>query len=93
MIEDMKNVEEQAELLKVIAHPVRLCIVRGLWRSGGCNVTHMQCCMEVPQSTVSQHLGKLRQAGIIQGERNGLEITYRLKDERVKAILSCLFTK
>ena len=93
MIEDMKFLEEQAELLKVIAHPVRLCIARGLWRSGSCNVTHMQCCLEVPQSTVSQHLGKLRQAGIIVGERNGLEITYRLKDERVKAILSCLFSQ
>ena len=93
MIEDMKFLEEQAELLKVIAHPVRLCIVRGLWRSGSCNVTHMQCCLEVPQSTVSQHLGKLRQAEIIEGERNGLEITYRLKDERVKAILSCLFSQ
>lgn len=93
MIEDMKFLEEQAELLKVIAHPVRLCIARGLWRSGSCNVTHIQCCLEVPQSTVSQHLGKLRQAGIIEGERNGLEITYRLKDERVKAILSCLFSQ
>lgn len=93
MIEDMNFLKEQAELLKVIAHPVRLCIVRGLWRSGSCNVTHMQCCLEVPQSTVSQHLGKLRQAGIIEGERNGLEITYRLKDERVKAILSCLFSQ
>lgn len=93
MIEDMNFLKEQAELLKVIAHPVRLCIARGLWRSGSCNVTHMQCCLEVPQSTVSQHLGKLRQAGIIEGERNGLEITYRLKDERVKAILSCLFSQ
>lgn len=93
MIEDMNFLKEQAELLKVIAHPVRLCIVRGLLRNGSCNVTHMQCCLEVPQSTVSQHLGKLRQAGIIGGERNGLEITYRLKDERVKAILSCLFSQ
>ena len=93
MIEDMNFLKEQAELLKVIAHPVRLCIARGLWRSGSCNVTHMQCCLEVPQSTVSQHLGKLRQAGIIEGERNGLEITYRLKNERVKAILSCLFSQ
>ncbi len=91
MIEDIKVLEEQAELLKVIAHPIRLCIVRGLWRTGSCNVTHMQCCLEVPQSTVSQHLGKLRQAGIIEGERNGLEISYKLTNERVKAILSCLF--
>ncbi len=91
MVLDVKYMEEKAELLKVIAHPVRLCIVRGLWKNGGCNVTHMQCCLDVPQSTVSQHLGKLRQAGVIEGERNGLEITYKLKDERVKSILACLF--
>ena len=91
MVLDGKYMEEKAELLKVIAHPVRLCIVRGLWKNGGCNVTHMQCCLDVPQSTVSQHLGKLRQAGVIEGERNGLEITYKLKDERVKSILACLF--
>lgn len=91
MVLDLKYMEEKAELLKVIAHPVRLCIVRGLWKNGGCNVTHMQCCLDVPQSTVSQHLGKLRQAGVIEGERNGLEITYKLKDERVKSILACLF--
>ena len=92
MILDLKSLEETADLLKVIAHPVRLCIVRGLWRNGCCNVTHMQNCLDVPQSTVSQHLGKLRQAGIIEGERNGLEITYKLTDERVKAILCCLFS-
>lgn len=91
MVLDLKYMEEKAELLKVIAHPVRLCIVRGLWKNGGCNVTHMQCCLDVPQSTVSQHLGKLRQAGVIEGERNGLEITYKLKDERIKSILACLF--
>ena len=91
MVLDLKYMEEMAELLKVIAHPIRLCIVRGLWKNGGCNVTHMQCCLDVPQSTVSQHLGKLRQAGVIEGERNGLEITYKLKDERVKSILACLF--
>lgn len=91
MVLDWKCMEEKAELLKVLAHPVRLCIVRGLWRKGGCNVTYMQCCLDVPQSTVSQHLGKLRQAGIIEGERNGLEITYKLTNERVKAVLACLF--
>ena len=48
MILDLKSLEETADLLKVIAHPVRLCIVRGLWRNGCCNVTHMQNCLDVP---------------------------------------------
>ena len=91
MIKDMEQLQRQAELLKLIAHPVRLCIVRGLWRSGGCNVTSMQNCLDTPQSTISQHLSQLRQAGIIEGQRHGLEIVYRLKDEQVKRILACLF--
>ena len=91
MIEYKEQLTELAEKLKVIAHPVRLCIVRGLWRRGCCNVTFMQECLDIPQSTVSQHLGKLRQAGIIQGERNGLEICYSLKDPLIEKILKIMF--
>ena len=93
MIEDIKVLEEAAEMLKALAHPVRLCIVRGLWREGTCNVTHMQECLDMPQSTISQHLGKLRQAGIIEGDRQGLEVRYSLKDDRVRKILEILFEK
>ena len=65
---------ELSELLKALAHPVRLCIVRGLIEKGGCNVGHMQECLAAPQSTISQHLQKLRAAGIVTGTRNGLEV-------------------
>jgi hypothetical protein len=34
-----------AEMLKVLAHPVRLCIVKGLLDAGECNVTYMQECL------------------------------------------------
>ncbi len=84
---EYKELEEMSEVLKALAHPVRLCIVRGLIEKGGCNVSHMQNCLNMPQSTVSQHLQKLRAAGIIQGERNGLEITYKVCDEKVKRIV------
>lgn len=79
------------EVFDEIAPPVRLCIVRGLWRRDCSNVTFMQECLDIPQSTVSQHLGKLRQAGIIQGERNGLEICYSLKDPLIEEILKIMF--
>ena len=93
MIEDRKALEEAAEMFKAIAHPVRLCIVRRLWREGTCNVTYMQECLDVPQSTISQHLGKLRGAGIIEGDRQGLEVRYSLKDDRVRRILEVLFER
>lgn len=88
---DTAQYNETAELLKVIAHPVRLCIVRGLWQGGGCNVSHMQDCLDIPQSTISQHLQKLRAAGIIQGKRSGLEVHYSIRDPRVKNLLQVLF--
>ena len=82
--------EEIAELLKVMAHPVRLCIIKGLIDKGECNVTHMQNCLNKPQSTVSQHLQKLRTAGIIESRRDGLEIYYRMINPKVKNIMSKL---
>jgi ArsR family transcriptional regulator len=88
---DMKKNSELAELLKAIAHPVRLCIVRGLAEKGGCNVSHMQSCLEIPQSTISQHLQKLRAAGIITGARNGLEVNYQISDQRIVQLVRVLF--
>ncbi len=90
---DTTQYNETAELLKVIAHPVRLCIVRGLWQGGGCNVSHMQECLGLPQSTISQHLQKLRAAGIIVGERSGLEVHYTIRDSRIQAVLQALFPR
>lgn len=90
MEKDYKKYNEAAELLKVLAHPVRLCIVRGLLNKGSCNVTYMQNCLDVPQSTVSQHLQKLRAAGIIEGERNGLEINYKVTNPKIEKIIEAL---
>lgn len=85
-----KELEEVAELLKVLAHPVRLCITRGLIENGSCNVSHMQNCLDMPQSTVSQHLQKLKAAGIIAGDRNGLEINYKVCDDKAEKIVKVL---
>lgn len=87
---DLVKFTELAETLKALAHPVRLCIVKGLIENGGCNVSHMQNCLNAPQSTISQHLQKLRTAGIIRGTRTGLEIKYTVCDEQVKQIVSLL---
>ncbi len=91
MDKNYKSYEEISEILKAISHPVRLCIVAGLLDKGKCNVNHMKECLDLPQSTVSQHLQKLKSAGIISGERNGLEIYYTVKEETVKKIIEVLF--
>lgn len=83
--------EKNAEILKVLAHPVRLCIVKRLCHEGATNVTNMQNCLDQPQSTVSQHIAKLRSVGIIKGERQGVEIIYSVCSDEVKQIIDILF--
>ncbi len=90
--EDLMKFTAAADLLKVLAHPVRLCIVKGLIEKGECNVSHMQHCLHAPQSTVSQHLQKLKAAGVIEGVRNGLEINYRVCNSQAVALVDALFT-
>ncbi|AST57674.1 ArsR/SmtB family transcription factor [Thermoanaerobacterium thermosaccharolyticum] len=86
---NFKKYEKIADKLKAIAHPYRLCIVKGLI-DGECNVTTIQECLNLPQSTVSQHISKLKSAGIIEGTRNGLEICYRVVDNDIINIVKLL---
>ena len=81
---------QKSELLKALAHPIRLCIVKSLMEKES-NVTNIQECLDLPQSTVSQHLFKLKAAGIIKGERNGLEISYQVINEEARKIIKILF--
>lgn len=84
----LENLEEYTEILKALAHPVRLCILCGLYSEGEKNVTTMQECLKLPQSTVSQHLSVLRNKGIIKGNRKGLEINYSISNEFTREIIS-----
>ncbi|MOA28466.1 Transcriptional repressor PagR [compost metagenome] len=56
-----------------------------------CNVTYIQECLDLPQSTVSQHLQKLRSMGIVETERSGLEIKYHVANERIKKLIRIFF--
>lgn len=91
MNKDFQQYTEIAEVLKALAHPVRICIVRGLMNKGSCNVSYMQDCLNLPQSTISQHLQKLKALGIIQGERNGLQINYKICNETIVNIVNAMF--
>ncbi|SHI85752.1 ArsR/SmtB family transcription factor [Desulfofundulus thermosubterraneus] len=88
----VQQYEEKAEILKALAHPIRLCIVEGLINNE-CNVTRMRECLDLPQSTVSQHLSILKSRGIIRGRRKGTEICYTVTSELVKELMKVLMNK
>lgn len=90
IVQNYTSLKDKAQLLKILGHPVRLCIVSGLLGQE-CNVTTMQECLDLPQPIISQQLAVLKKSGIIAGQRRGTAIIYRVVDERVKGIIRELF--
>jgi len=72
----------QAEVLKTIASPRRLEILHELAR-GPIEVGRLASRIGATQPNVSQHLAVLRSAGIVDAERDGREVRYRLSDPDV----------
>jgi DNA-binding transcriptional ArsR family regulator len=81
--------EADVELLKIMAHPVRLQIVKELEHRKICNVTQLTELLDVPQSTVSQHLSKMR-GKILRSERRGLEMSHYIANSKACQIVSVL---
>jgi DNA-binding transcriptional ArsR family regulator len=79
----------EAEVLKVLGHPIRLKIVAGLCTQE-CNVKHIWECLNLPQATVSQHLALLKHKGIIEGKREGVEVHYSVIHPLAKKIIAAL---
>ncbi|MCA9401002.1 MAG: winged helix-turn-helix transcriptional regulator [Candidatus Omnitrophica bacterium] len=85
----MIDYEAQSEKLKALAHPVRLRIAQGLL-GNECNVSKMIDVLNLPQSTVSQHLAVLKTRGIIAVRKEGVRSCYRVVDPQVKKIIQIL---
>lgn len=86
------NYEKVSETLKALAHPARLKIVAGLLKDE-CNVAQIQKVLGLPQSTISQHLRILKNAGIIKGRKEGTKICYRVIDVQVRKIVEIVKRK
>ena len=91
MDEQKVDYEGRAALLKALAHPVRLRIVRGLLVCGCRNVGCMEANTGQSQSCISQHLMRLKAAGIVKSERSGNEVYYEIADRRVAAVVAAVF--
>jgi DNA-binding transcriptional ArsR family regulator len=90
LFNEIKKMEfsREAEIFKALGHPIRLKIVYGLLKVGGCNVKNMQECLGLHQATVSQHLIHLKSRGIITSNRQGLEMVYKVADSWAECIIT-----
>ena len=83
------NLDEISEIFKALAHPARLKMVIGLIKNE-CNVAQIQRVLGLPQSTISQHLRILKNAGIIKGRKEGTKTCYRVIDARVRKFMEII---
>jgi Predicted transcriptional regulators len=72
----------QAEVLKTLANPKRLEIIH-LLAEGPREVGRLAEELGISQPNVSQHLALMRSAGLVEAERDGREVRYRLSDPEI----------
>ena len=85
----MGEIEELTEVFKALSDPTRLRLVRLLAEhQGSLCVNALAHRLGVSQSAVSQHLRVLRQARLVEGERQGYHVHYALNPERLERFRS-----
>ena len=79
-----------ATRLKALGHPARIEILRVLAERGTCICGELVEVLPLAQSTVSQHLQVLKEAGLVRGEIDGPKSCYCLDQEVVRQLRSDL---
>lgn len=77
---------EVAAMLKLVANQQRLVLLCRL-REGEASVSELTDLCGLSQSSVSQHLAKMREGGILQTRRDAQTIYYRLENPHIEALM------
>jgi DNA-binding transcriptional ArsR family regulator len=83
----MTDYEAATIRLKAMAHPVRLQILAMLRGGDEVCVCHMEAALGKRQAYISQQLMTLRDAGLVESRKDGLQVFYRLVDDVAAAML------
>ena len=92
MVADPKTIaryKAHARVLKALAHPSRLLMVEELSRGERC-VCELAELVGAEMPTVSRHLALLREAGILDDDKRGVQVFYRLKTPCVMNFFQCV---
>ena len=81
---------KMADVIKLIGHPQRLQILEHLDLHGESKVSDIVEAVGGQQGAISQHLNKMRRAGIIECQRHGKTVYYKIAATNAITILNCL---
>ncbi|RUM91171.1 MAG: transcriptional regulator [Thermovibrio sp.] len=87
---EKESLEKKAEFLRVLGHPERLAIVILTMEKEVC-VKDLVDILKISQPKVSQHVGLMKELGILSFRKEGTKVLYRTSNEIAKEIISLLF--
>jgi ArsR family transcriptional regulator, zinc-responsive transcriptional repressor len=85
----MRGLEQAAECLRTLAHPHRLRIVQLLLRDEYTVGELAESC-DIPSHVTSEHLGKMKDRGLLKAERRGRQVFYRIAEPHLADIMRCV---
>lgn len=83
----MNGYRQLAALMKSLAHPARLQILKVLDEEGEACVCHLETRLGQRQAYISQQLANLREAGLVEDRRDGLNVYYALTPVAISALI------
>ncbi len=88
----INHIKKAAEILKTIGHPIRLSVLQSLEAAEPKSVSEIQADlgMDVEQSLLSHHLIKMKDRGLLQSEKIGMNVYYSITDRHILKIFDCM---
>ncbi len=87
---DIERLEKVAIMLKAMAHPMRIAILKHLENDKKLTVTEIHELLGIEQSTTSHHLGILKDKGVLCSRREGKNTYYYLKSNILLQVVDCI---
>ncbi len=87
---DITQLENSANRLKSIAHPMRIAILELLRDREKLSVTEIYSYLKIEQAVASNHLNILKEKGVLSSRRDGKKIFYSVKEKSLNKIIDCL---
>ncbi len=87
---NLEKLTEAAEMLKAMAHPLRIAILKLLSNGKPLTVSEIHEILNIEQSTTSHHLSIMKTRNIVCAKRKGKNIFYTISHERISNILNCI---
>lgn len=78
----------RADILKALAHPVRVLLVNALTEGDRC-VCELNALADIDQSNISRHLAILKKAGVVTDRREGMKMMYHLQTPCILGAFEC----